>query len=250
MSDNGYILAYRSAWHHEVFNDLLEAAIWNYLFQNAFWKDGIKNMNGTVFHLKRGQIVTAPRYLAKGFRVSERVARNVIQKLEKCGMVVTQKTNKGTIITICNYDKFQTFKKTKDAQDVNQEAIKRQSKDANKNKINKIKEDKEVNITRAKKIDALSVNDVSDWLEQKRVAGKYITIDEHELLEMFKDYCRSKNPAYKDYVAAYRNSFKWTNAPKKGSTHEQSTYDIAREIAAEYYEPEDTANNDARISKL
>lgn len=64
-------------------------------------------------------------------------------------------------------------------------------------------------------LEQLSINHVDDWLAEKRLNGKYLDIDEQELLEMFKDYCRSKNPKYSDYVAAFRNSFKWANAPRK-----------------------------------
>jgi len=62
-------------------------------------------------------------------------------------------------------------------------------------------------------LEELTVDHIQDWLIQKRVSGKYLTIDEHELLEKFKDYCLSKGKTYKDYVAAYRNAFKWNDAP-------------------------------------
>lgn len=65
-------------------------------------------------------------------------------------------------------------------------------------------------------LDELSVDHVDDWLTAKRVGGVYMTIDEHALLEKFKDYCRSTGKKYKDYVAAYRNAFNWNNAPLKG----------------------------------
>lgn len=62
----------------------------------------------------------------------------------------------------------------------------------------------------------LSVDHISEWLEGKRAGGKYLTIDEHRLLEMFKDYCTSKGRTYKDYIAGFRNAFEWSNAPRKG----------------------------------
>jgi len=63
----------------------------------------------------------------------------------------------------------------------------------------------------------LTINHISEWLDGKRAGGKYLTVDEFELLEKFKDYCRSKNPKYTDYVAAFRNAFKWQNIPMKGN---------------------------------
>jgi hypothetical protein len=93
-----------------------------------------------------------------------------------------------------------------------------------KNKTKDAREDKKLPVPEKKKLGAeeLTVDHIADWLNQKRAIGKYLTIDEYELLELFKDYCRSKNPKYADYVAAFRNSFKWENAPKKGNQHENT----------------------------
>lgn len=113
MSENGWVFAHRGAWFHPVFNNLREAAIWNFLYQNAFWKDGQKNFNGQLFEVKRGQIIVSISFLAKGFGMTDKGVRGVIQKLEKQGMVASQGASRGTIISICNYDKFQKIEKHK-----------------------------------------------------------------------------------------------------------------------------------------
>jgi len=105
------------------------------------------------------------------------------------------------------------------------------------------RQDKEKDITKviSKKekigVENLRIEDVQDWLTQKRVSGKYLLIDEYGLLEMFKDYCRSKNPKYTDYVAAFRNSFNWKNAPTTGNQNgKQGKYtadDALRDALAE-----------------
>ena len=69
----------------------------------------------------------------------------------------------------------------------------------------------------------LSVDHIEHWLTEKRVSGKYLTIDEYELLEKFKDYCKSTGKTYKDYIAAYRNAFKWEDTPKKGNNTDGKT---------------------------
>jgi uncharacterized protein YdaU (DUF1376 family) len=68
-------------------------------------------------------------------------------------------------------------------------------------------------------LEKLSLEDIRVWLDGKRANGKYLTIDEERLLEKFKDYCLSKNPTYKNYVAAFRNSFDWPNVPQKGEDY-------------------------------
>lgn len=108
---NGFCKAYRKAWKHPVFNNLLEASIWNYLYQNAFWEDGIKNINGHIFELERGQIVVTISYLTKGFCMSKSKIQTVLQKLEKHGMIRIKSGNRGSVITICNYSLYQEFEK-------------------------------------------------------------------------------------------------------------------------------------------
>lgn len=79
----------------------------------------------------------------------------------------------------------------------------------------------------------LKIDDIQIWLSEKRVSGRYLTIDEYAMLEMFKDYCRSKRPKYKDYVAALRNSFNWDNAPKKGNNEPSIRNKTRSDIATE-----------------
>ena len=139
--NNGYCYAYREAWTHPAFNNLREAAIWNFLYQNAYYEDGERNFNGHTFLLKRGQLVISLRFLANGFGMTEKGARVVIQKLEKLGMVGKQGTRRGTIITICNYEKYQRSKKTEGAPEGNQRANRgRTEGDNNKKESNKEKE--------------------------------------------------------------------------------------------------------------
>jgi len=148
-SNYGYCYAYRSAWVHPAFNNLREAAIWNFLYQNAFYEDGESNINGYTFQLKRGQIAISTSFLAKGFAMSDKGVRVVIQKLVKLGMVGVQGTSRGTILTICNYDAFQRKEKTEGEPKGNNGANKGRAKGNNNNEDNednKLNEDNEVSI--------------------------------------------------------------------------------------------------------
>jgi len=144
-ADKGYCYAYRGAWTHPAFNDLREAAIWNFLYQNAFYEDGERNFNKHTFLLKRGQIVVSYSFLAKGFGMTDKGIRVVIQKLEKLGMLGIQGTSKGTILTICNYNEYQGNKKTEGKQEGNQGANEGQAKGKNNKKLSKEVNKKERN---------------------------------------------------------------------------------------------------------
>lgn len=104
---SGFALAYRAAWTHPVFRNLLEAAIWQYLCQNAAFADCKIRFCDRLVHLKRGQIIVSRSYLAKGFEIGEQVIRTLFSNLQAEGMITSQSTSHGTLITICNYDKYQ-----------------------------------------------------------------------------------------------------------------------------------------------
>ena len=60
-----------------------------------------------------------------------------------------------------------------------------------------------------KNLEGLSVDDIADWLAEKRKAGKYVNHDPKHVLEVFKLYCQSNGKKYKDYRAAYMRAFDW-----------------------------------------
>lgn len=112
-----------------------------------------------------------------------------------------------------------------------------QSMRADKIRLDKIREDKKKSIKEKISLNELSIEHIQDWLAKKRVGGKYLTIDEYALLEKFKDYCSANGRRYKDYVAAFRNSFEWNNTPiinhvkqtaSKGNADEELRQFLAR----------------------
>ena len=220
MTDkNGYCLAYRRAWTHDAFNDLLEAAIWNFLYQNAFYEDGERTFNSVVYYLKRGQIVTTPRFLAEGFRISESNARRVIQKLIKLKSIETQTTTKATIITICNYDKYQLPQKTDEDQTDDQTKNKQKTNDANNNKrINK-----GTNKERKLYIDQFEEfwEEYPRKLDKKKAKSKFIGlskkgVDYEEVIAgatKYKQYCQANNTLreYIKHPTTWLNGECWKN---------------------------------------
>lgn len=66
------------------------------------------------------------------------------------------------------------------------------------------------------KLADLSISHIADWLAEKKSEGRYLEHDPQFVLEKFKDYCKSKNKKYDDYVAAYRNAFDWEKCQPQG----------------------------------
>ena len=83
--------------------------VFDYFLRKAFWKDGID--------LKRGQWLTSYKAIQEDLRwyVGNRPERykkhqieTAVKLLTKAGAITTTKTTRGMIVTVCNYDFYQT----------------------------------------------------------------------------------------------------------------------------------------------
>ena len=212
---SGFTLSYRDKWENPVFRNLLEAGIWAWMCDTAVWKDTTIRFSGKLIFLKRGQLVTSERFISEGFGIGRQIVRSLFSNLLLTQMITREITQSITVITICNYDKYQgseNINNPPNNPDLTHHPTKCQPS-ANPNK----KEDKEKKErTRAKiTLEDLSVKHVDEWLKKKRSEGKYLNYDEENVLEVFKNYCYAKKPAYKDFVAAFRNAFEWDSFRKK-----------------------------------
>lgn len=93
-----------------MFLNFRDAAVWSYLIDNAAWADGTDiRFQGVRFMLNAGQIMTSERFLAEGFSCDRQVVRRIFEALEKDQMITRERTRDATIITICNYKRYQGF---------------------------------------------------------------------------------------------------------------------------------------------
>lgn len=106
--EGGFTRSFRAKWQHPVFRNLRDAGIWSWLTDSAVWKDTKTRFGGHVIELKRGQLITSERFIAEGFCVDRQVIRRLLDALESEQMITRKKTHGGTVITICNYDRYQS----------------------------------------------------------------------------------------------------------------------------------------------
>jgi len=57
--------------------------------------------------IKRGQLLTGRKQLSKWTGISEQTIRTCIERLKSTSEITIQSTNKYSVISICNYDKYQ-----------------------------------------------------------------------------------------------------------------------------------------------
>lgn len=139
----GFTRSYRDKWVNPIFRNLLEAGIWAWMCDTAAWKKTRVRHNGVLVDLERGQLVTTLRFISSGFGVGEQVTRTFLENIEKDGMVNTLTNTRGTIITICNYDKYQQSLDDANTPDNEQLTDSQQTGNTNKKESKEVKEVKE-----------------------------------------------------------------------------------------------------------
>ncbi len=99
----GWVTLHRKFLQWEWFDkpEMVQLFIW--LLLNANYAD--KKWQGTV--IKRGQLLTTTPKIMEALRLTERQTRTCISRLKSTGEVSVKTTNKYSIITICNYDRYQ-----------------------------------------------------------------------------------------------------------------------------------------------
>lgn len=100
----GWISLHRKFLGWEWFDkpEMVQLFIW--LLLNANYTD--KKWQGIV--IKRGQIMLTTPKIMEALHLSERQVRTCISRLKSTGEVTVKTTNKYSIVTICNYDRYQS----------------------------------------------------------------------------------------------------------------------------------------------
>ena len=103
MSDNGWVKIHRSIKDWEWYKTPHMAHLYQHLILMANHEP--KKWQGKV--VTRGQFVTGLPTLSKQTGISVQSIRTCLERLKSTGEITNTSTNKGRLITICNYDSYQ-----------------------------------------------------------------------------------------------------------------------------------------------
>lgn len=93
----------------DAFDPMSDADAWFWLIEHAAWKPmRRRGGQGQPVTVGRGQIHISDRSLATAFRWDKKRVRRFLDRLEAHEMVTFERDQSGTILTICNYDKYQS----------------------------------------------------------------------------------------------------------------------------------------------
>jgi len=118
----GYFAVNRKIFDHPLFCSRPEwHRAWEWLIAGAAYCDRTKRLSSRLVELQRGQLATTVRALAEEWGWSKSNVDYFLRRLEDEGMIVrartrtksrtsfgTRNSHTATLVTICNYDKFQS----------------------------------------------------------------------------------------------------------------------------------------------
>jgi hypothetical protein len=85
-------------------------SIFGYLIMMANWQDGETiHRKTSIITVKRGQVLTSDKEISEITQFSRKIVRSRLKLLHHFGRIVVNRDNHGTIITICNYDRYQSI---------------------------------------------------------------------------------------------------------------------------------------------
>lgn len=105
----GYVRVFRKVEDSGLLAHPKALALFLYLLLNAAWKPFKHTTRWGIVEIRRGQIVTGRLMLAAKLKQSEQNIRTALKMLAKMEILTIQTTNDFSIITLVNYDKYQTL---------------------------------------------------------------------------------------------------------------------------------------------
>jgi hypothetical protein len=109
VSDRGVFGLDRNVLDHEIFPDVAysEKEAWIWLIAEAAWKKRTRRVGEYTAKLDRGQLLASVRFLAEKWKWSKSKVERFLNKLKTETMIETRTETGITIITVCNYAKYQ-----------------------------------------------------------------------------------------------------------------------------------------------
>lgn len=109
---SGWIALHRGWMENPIFDSaqpLSDREAWLWLIERAAWKDcGRRGPKGERITIKRGQYHSSLRTLGSEWKWGKNKVSRFLERLESEKMIGTVAGQSGLLVTICNYDKYQS----------------------------------------------------------------------------------------------------------------------------------------------
>ncbi len=131
---DGWLKLYRSILDSAVFQDAEILKVWIWLLCNVAFEQHDTICCGKVIHLKPGQIATGRKKIAQCTDLNENKVYRALNVLKSLGNIEIKATNRYSIITVVNWDKYQdeNGERTASEQQTNSKTTAEEQQDNNK----------------------------------------------------------------------------------------------------------------------
>ena len=190
-----------------------------HLLLTANWED--KVFRGHT--IKRGQVVVCLSSLADILGISIRNVRTAFHHLKSTNEVTIKTTNKFSIVTICNYERWQTSEQTSDTQDDNQLTNERQTTDKQLTTYKEIY--KEINKEIKEEYDKLLSSAKSEFLRVESEMKEQISRLKEEIEDAKKERKKRAKPVPRTLGGFAQAAFEEFYLDLKGLNYEWTAKD-------------------------
>lgn len=138
----GFLLAQRARFEHHLFarEKFCRGYAWDWMVAKAAFRDTTVSISGKTITLKRGQLSYSIRYLAEAWNWDKAAVSRFIARLKTETMVETDTETGQIIITICNYERYQSpDRDTETATETPSETPARQQRDSSETNKKELK---------------------------------------------------------------------------------------------------------------
>lgn len=106
---SGWIAVKRGLTQHPIFHKRPDRAfVWLWLLETAAYKDTRQDAGGRPIEVKRGQVLTSLRQIEAATGVGIQVIRTLLDIMRSDHAINTDTSSGRLLVTICNYDKYQS----------------------------------------------------------------------------------------------------------------------------------------------
>ena len=107
---SGSVMITRDTLAHPFFRaeTYTEREAWLWIIMQARWKSGQARAGDLTVDLQRGELAASVRFMAEAWQWTPARVQRYIERLKKVKMICVKTDTGISVVTVCNYDKFQT----------------------------------------------------------------------------------------------------------------------------------------------
>jgi len=205
MNNTGWVKLWRSLFHNGLSEDKpwCDGYAWCYLFAMANHEKGFVNFSNEYIEIERGQFLTSQIKLAAKWGWTRKHVKTFLNALKNDENIAIRTTNRYIVITIINYDNYQSYAENNDQQNDQQQIQQKRNRRSTGAHKQEVKNDK-------KSIKALYGQHVLlTESEHAKLIDKFGEAGTIKWIERLDRYAEQKARKFKEYTSHYATILAW-----------------------------------------